>query len=404
MTRLEGKAGGQIGESLAKRESLRRLNLLLARNASPEAYKNREDRMKRLRKEGFILALSCVDARLKPADTLDPGYGPVLDLINSYAGASPVCRQEWLLNQPDLRGYVAVSHWDDSEMMRDQCGFAGEHISDVDGSYHLDDPGKLNEEGLPGCGARKGAHILRCGQPLGITGEPYIAEHVSPHCIGSALQQAMRVSTYRTDIPCYAMGISHITQRPYLLGIAKDGRWDVVVPDIQIADTVPEIDPRRIEDKYPHIAAMVNAGRQVANSQTYDQMTSRLVQNPWGIWVRANTHSERDVFPGTEIGELMSISYHRESREQGYRPRPDELLMIQQNISYGLHMASQRGHGFHNTRGIIIDGKSPDAVIDVWRKIKETREAQYLISKGELTVMGAVMIGGVIKSYKILHN
>jgi len=361
--------------------SRRYMDTLIAANLSPET-----DRFRQLWRyvravHGSYLLETCIDARLAPATTLYPGEGPVLAQWNSFAASSSeeeISRRMRSKNARGYRGYMVVSHWD-GDVQHDEMGFEG-------------------------CGARNAAYAMRKGAKINLTGAPYIADYVTPHCVDSALEKAHTASYLINDKPCFAIGIDHITQRPHLLGVMINGR-QIIKPEDNTDNGICEINPDRVAKIFPHVAKMIERGRRFSESQTPEQMEARRIQDPKLVWVTGSVYPMNTVFDGVSVGQVMRVTYPRHSDMRGYMPRDEAGHIVASHISYPLASAANpEGHGFRSTNALLIDGKNPEAVQHIWESIRQTNETSQWLETGDRLVVGAVIKAGKIEMYKNLHN
>ena len=359
-------------------KSRRYVEGLIAANLNSETDKFRDMWRYMRRVYGSYLLETCIDARLAPATTLYPGDGPVLAQWNSFAASSPEGEIARRLNSKNVRGYIVVSHWDGT-------------------APH-------DEMGFDGCGARSAACAMRNGAKLNLTGAPYIADNVVPHCVDSALEKAQTASYASDGTPCFAIGIDHISQRPHLLGAMVNGR-QIVTPNDDFGNGIHEIDPDRIAKIFPDIARMIKKGRRFSESQTQEEKQARRVQDPKLVWVTGSVYPMSAVFDGVPVGEVMRVTYPRHSDAHGYMPRDEAYDIVGSHISYPFaNAANESGHGFKSTNTLFIDGKNPEAVDMIWNSIRQTEETNRWLETGDRLVVGAVIRAGKIVASKNLHN
>lgn len=345
------------------------IDYLLVANRSLVLQVRRQHWRNRLHTQGRYAMVPCIDARLSPADTLDPDHGPVLSSIPGFAGATPPHRLEGILNDKKTQGCIFVSHWDGDQPDHDM--------------------------GYGGCGARSASKMIEEGGEVPITGSIYIRNHVSPHYIDTAMGQAL-VASNTTIKPCVAMGIDHVTQEPFLFGIAENGQWLHTIPDPYTTAPIPHLDHQEVQRTHPHIASFIRQGQEFSAIQKEEDRDSRRVQNPNMIWVSGSLYPTQIVFGSVPIGQIMRCGVVRHAANNGHALSGGEDHTIIAHASYPFHQASSGGSSFSNTNVLLIDGKNPLVVENIWKDIQRHSETQQWLDSGPRLVMGAVMHGGQI--------
>jgi len=330
--------------------------------------------LRHLRKQlygGYIMG-SCIDSRINFASMMDPGEGPILYQVNSFAGSSNIDRLVGRLYQHDTRGVVFGSHWDEEE----------------DGE---------TEMGYGGCGARRAKQRMQKGETMHISAARYIHDNVHPHCIEGAVTQALTMSNH-VAVPCFALGMSHITQEPHLIAAVEQGKFTYQVGFDEIRGRSDQPIPPDIQERYPDIMAMLQQGRVFARNQTPEEMQRRKVQDPQLVWATGSHYPTWDVF-GPSLGEIMRIGYYR---DRNNKLRNGELEHLEDHLSYPFHMATEGSHGFTQTNALMIDGKQKGVYHNIWERLKEASETKLWLESGDRVVMGAVVRAGNVMSYERL--
>jgi hypothetical protein len=355
-----------------EQQSLEYINGLVEANRDPVQTERRALRHQRKKLFGGYVIGACIDARINIASTMDPGSGPIMYQVNSFAGSSNIDRLMGRLYQHDTRGVVFGSHWDEEQ-------------SD-------------SEMGYGGCGARTAKQHMQHGNTMHIAAQRYIHDNVHPHCIEGAIMQAHTVSNY-VAVPCFAIGISHITQKPHLLAAAEQGKFAYQLNFNDLRERTDHPVPSDIQERYPAIMAMLQQGRIFARDQTPGEMQKRKVQDPQLIWATGSHYPTWDVF-GPTLGKIMRTGYYRDRQNE---LRPGELDHLEDHLSYPFHMSTEGGHGFTQTNALMIDGKHESIYHDIWGKIRGAAETRKWLESGDRVVMGAVVRAGKILSHERLH-
>jgi len=354
----------------AEKQSLDYINGLIEANQAPPQLEARAARHRRGQIHGKVAAISCMDARVS-IGSLDPGYGPVLSQMSGFAGHIPVSRSMYSIFGHSIISVIYGSHWDDTK--------------------------PDNHTGFRGCGARDARQRMQNGELMHISAARYIDHHVNPHCIEGAVMQSLDTSRI-TNVPCYAIGMSHITQEPHLLAVSQNGRFQYQVDFETIRNASAQPIPEEIQKEHPVIMNMLQQGQIFARSQTPEEMQRRQVQDPLVVWVTGSHYPTWDVF-GPSLGEIMRVGYYRDGN---HKLRGGELAHIADHASYPFHMATHGDHGFSNTNALLIDGKKEEVYRNIWHNLRGATETQQWLRSGDRVIMGAVVRAGRVMSHERL--
>lgn len=358
--------------SVTERQSLDYVESLVAANHAHPQLDARELRHRRKQLDGGYVVGSCIDARIDCASTMDPGIGPIMYQVNSFAGSSKIDRLIGRIFRNDIGGIVVASHWDEGDTDK--------------------------EMGYGGCGARTAKLRELNGEPLHIAAKQYIHENVDPHCVEGAVNQA-RVLSDHVAVPCFAFGMSHITQVPHLMAAVENGKFTYKLSFNELQRRFDHPIPPDIQKRYPDIMAMLQQGRVFAQSQTPEEMQRRRVQDPHLVWVTGSHYPTWDVF-GPSLGEIMRIGYYRDGNN---KLRGGELGHIADHTSYPFYMATEGGHGFTQTNALLIDGREQQIYQTIWRRLKREPETNLWLDSDKRVVFGAVVRAGKIMSHERLY-